>query len=107
MEFYNRKFYNRKGERVSRDEYMTLSRNNRSVGFAEIVFDTGDKVEISTVFLGLNHNYYGEGPPLIYETMIFGGHLNGECYRYSTEQQAAEGHMANVERASAMGDGKV
>ena len=37
----------------------------RHVDFTEI-----DKHEISTVFLGLDHNYFG-GKPLIFETMIF------------------------------------
>jgi hypothetical protein len=31
---------------------------------------------ISTVFLGLNHNFFGGGPPLLFETIIFGGHLD-------------------------------
>ena len=26
---------------------------------------------ISTVFLGLDHNFYSEGPPVLWETMIF------------------------------------
>lgn len=29
-------------------------------------------IKISTVFLGMNYRF-GEGPPLIFETMIFGG----------------------------------
>ncbi len=33
--------------------------------------EVGD-VRISTVFLGLDHNF-GEGDPLLFETMIFGG----------------------------------
>lgn len=31
----------------------------------------GDKVEVSTVFLGVDHNFYGEGPPILFETMVF------------------------------------
>lgn len=27
---------------------------------------------VSTVFLGLDHNYCGDGPPLLFETMAFG-----------------------------------
>jgi hypothetical protein len=30
-------------------------------------------VRISTVFLGLDHNFLREGPPILLETMIFGG----------------------------------
>lgn len=34
--------------------------------------------EVSTVFLGLDHNFSGEGEPILWETMIFDGELN-EC----------------------------
>lgn len=30
-------------------------------------------VVVSTVFLGVDHNFTGEGPPMVFETMIFGG----------------------------------
>ncbi len=32
-------------------------------------------VRVSTVFLGLDHGW-GEGPPILFETMIFGGEHN-------------------------------
>lgn len=47
---------------------------------------------ISTVFLSLDHNYTFEGPPLIFETMIFGPVFDSSCWRYSTEEDALEGH---------------
>lgn len=31
-----------------------------------------DDVEVSTVFLGFNHNPHGDGPPVLFETMILG-----------------------------------
>jgi hypothetical protein len=31
---------------------------------------------VSTVFLGLDHNFSGEGRPVLWETMVFGGKLN-------------------------------
>jgi hypothetical protein len=53
-------------------------------------------VRISTVWLGLNHNFSLEGPPLIFETMIFSetGDLEMDeyCWRWSTEVQALAGH---------------
>jgi hypothetical protein len=52
---------------------------------------------ISTVFLGLDHNY-GEGPPLLFETLVFGGPMDGECRRCTTWQEAEEQHEAMVER---------
>jgi len=54
-------------------------------------------VEVSTVFLGLNHNF-GIGPPMLFETMVFGGDLDGEMERYSTKEEAVDGHKNFVER---------
>lgn len=57
-------------------------------------------VWVSTVFLGLDHNY-GDGPPLIFETMVFGGPLNEEMVRYSTLGDAKKGHFEMVDRVRA------
>lgn len=51
-----------------------------------------DKVVVSTVFLGLDHNYSQVGPPLLFETMIFGGKHDDYQERYSTWNEAEEGH---------------
>lgn len=51
-----------------------------------------DKVLVSTVFLGLDHNWSGDGPPLLFETMIFGGPHDQQCWRYSTWGHAMKGH---------------
>lgn len=55
---------------------------------------------VSTVWLGLNHAF-GNGPPLIFETMVFDTHEGmGEvdCERYSTEAEALAGHAALCEK---------
>jgi hypothetical protein len=49
-------------------------------------------VEISTVFLGMDHGF--GGPPMIFETMIFGGPHDGEQWRHSTWEEAEAFHMA-------------
>ncbi len=53
---------------------------------------------ISTVWLGLDHNYYG-GPPLIFETMVFHGDSSGDIYmdRYTTWDQAVDGHKKAIQ----------
>jgi hypothetical protein len=58
--------------------------------------NVGD-VRVSTVFLGLDHSF-GQGPPLLFETMVFGGPLNEEQVRYSTWGEAEIGHRYMVER---------
>ncbi|WP_064442289.1 hypothetical protein [Hoyosella altamirensis] len=65
----------------------------------------GDNVEVSTIWLGINHNYFGHGEPLIFETMIFGKSLDGgrDQWRYSTREQALAGHDEIVNRLRAEG----
>lgn len=53
---------------------------------------------VSTVFLGLDHNF-GEGKPLLFETMIFTGEHDGYQERYSTWEEAVEGHKKACELA--------
>lgn len=59
--------------------------------------DVIGRARVSTVFLGLDHQY-GVGPPILFETMIFGGELNGEEWRYSTWSEAESGHRQAVEK---------
>ncbi len=53
---------------------------------------------VSTVFLGLDHSF-GSGPPLLFETMIFGGPEDGYCDRYTTWAEAEVGHAKAVSQA--------
>lgn len=68
--------------------------------------DEGTGVRVSTVFLGLDHNFGFGGPPLLYETLIFGGPLDGEMSRYATREEALAGHREMVARAHAAGGSK-
>lgn len=49
-------------------------------------------VRVSTVFLGLDHRFEDSGPPLIFETMIFGGPHADYQTRCSTWEEAEEMH---------------
>lgn len=53
-------------------------------------------ITISTVFLGLDHSFGFGGPPLWFETMIFGGVHDGFQVRYSTYREAISGHRIAV-----------
>ena len=56
------------------------------------------KIHVSTVFLGIDHQW-GDGPPLLFETMVFGDcALDESQERYSTWEEAEAGHRAWVER---------
>jgi hypothetical protein len=45
--------------------------------------------DVSTVFLGLDHSF-GVGPPVLWETMVFGGVLDKEQERCSGSREQAE-----------------
>jgi len=47
---------------------------------------------VSTVFLGLDHNHTGKGPPILFETMVFGGPMDDYMRRYATWEEAEKGH---------------
>ena len=52
-------------------------------------------VRVSTVFLGLDHGW-GNADPLLWETMVFGGKLDGLCERYASRADALAGHASVV-----------
>lgn len=49
-------------------------------------------VEVSTVFLGMDHSFRGS-KPILFETMIFGGDHDGYQKRYETWDDALKGHL--------------
>lgn len=65
-------------------------------------------VAVSTVFLGLDHrfSFEGEGPPILWETMIFADdtstahEFDQDQLRYSSREAALAGHRAMVARLS-------
>jgi len=69
-------------------------------GWERMAFTKVYGVKVSTVFLGLDHNYEQIGPPIVFETMVFGGPLDREQIRYATADEALVGHEAMVERVA-------
>jgi hypothetical protein len=70
---------------------------NRIVAQTEIT----DTVRVSTVFTGIDHRFGGRGPPLLFETMIFGGPLDQSQWRYTSYDDAETGHKVAVRKARA------
>ena len=75
----------------------------RGNDYRRVAEDTVGPYWISTVWLGLDHNFMRGGPPLIFETMVFHSGEDGpkadldiDMDRYSTEEQALAGHEAFV-----------
>ena len=61
------------------------------------------EANVSTVFLGIDHVLFGGGPPILFETMVFGGQYDDRQWRYSTWDEAVAGHEAVV---AALREGK-
>lgn len=94
-------FYDRSGVPLDGDDIALwtdlMANTNRRVALTKITGGNPPEVwSVSTVHLGLDHSY-GDGPPLIFESMIFDADgIGNEQDRYSTEEQAREGHSAMV-----------
>ena len=54
-----------------------------------------DSIKVSTVFLGIDHNFTKEGRPILFETMSF---PDEEQERYCTYQEALWGHYRHCRR---------
>ena len=76
-------------------EWMETSSAERRVAKTEI-----GEVKVSTVFLALDHSFGGSAP-VLWETLVFGGPLDGEMERYTSRDKAVAGHAAMVKRVEA------
>lgn len=92
-------FYDRNGKKIKLERWMALyAKDENKVVKQERV---GDKI-VSTVWLGVDHNFSDEGSPLIFETMIFPILETGPVpvpefvRRYAFEDEAVEGHAFAV-----------
>jgi hypothetical protein len=62
-----------------------------------VASETIGKSRVSTVFLGIEHSF-GEGKPLLFETMVFGGDDDGAQDRCTTWEEAEAMHATMVAR---------
>jgi hypothetical protein len=82
-------YFDKAGKPITLDEFGALVANDTYKRVAET---TIGEAWISTVWIGINSRWSGDGPPIIFETMIFGGPHDGYQYRYSTQDEALAGH---------------
>ena len=84
-------YYDRSGNLITLDEWASAF--DERYGEKTVRQEHVGDLWVSTVWLGLDHQH-GNGPPLIFETMVFADEsLTAEfCARYSTEAEAATGH---------------
>lgn len=92
-------FYDPDGTRLTTEEGIALlaSRDPRlGLALTSIATDRDPiAVVISTIFLVLDHQP-GAGSPKLWETMTFGGPLDGEQHRCATREEAELAHASAV-----------
>jgi hypothetical protein len=90
------------GEPVPCDDLLAWAQWFESGGRASRTLASDDihGSHVSTVFLALDHSF-GRGLPVLWETFVFGGPLDGEMERYTSKADALAGHQAMCERVGA------
>jgi hypothetical protein len=69
----------------------------------QVASDVFGHVQVSTIFLGLDYQF-GDGLPILFETMVFGGELDDCQWRYATWEDALAGHAKAVQLVQAAFD---
>lgn len=82
-------------------EQLYRAAHQRLIGFTTR-YRNGVRLIISTVFLPIDHGW-GQGDPVLWESMVFHGHRRGkgfgdgqEQWRYASREAARAGHRAIV-----------
>jgi hypothetical protein len=92
--------------------HYILDENRQPVAVDDLInfgrwFQTADRrvardvfcgpVDVSTVFLGIDHGFMSPRP-VLFETMIFGGRFDQEQHRFCTWEEAEAGHHSICDR---------
>lgn len=101
-------YYDIDGVPISIGRWAQLFEDTEGRRIAETIVPLpgGEEARVSTVWIGIDHNFAGEGPPLIFETMVF---FNTEiyddsfCARTSTREEAELMHAIGVKWAGQLG----
>lgn len=88
-------WYDRDGKPMTVEE---ASSKLHDMEYKRVGYATNKDICVSTVWLGLDHQWGPDGDPVIFETMVFRGKswADIDCQRYSTLVQAEAGHVAFV-----------
>lgn len=96
-------YYDRNGQPITLETWSALV-SDRS--YQQLAADQlNAHTLVSTVWLGIDHAWWPDSLPLIFETMVFYGvdpyRRGGECERYHTEAEAIAGHARMVAAVAA------
>ncbi len=93
-------YYNKQCEPIDWQEYARLCEEKygpdpKEDGYHRVGSTHVGEYWISTVWIGIDMGYDPDGPPIIFETMVFAGEgvrHDLDCRRYATEEEAKQGH---------------
>jgi hypothetical protein len=89
-------YYDRNGNEITEDEWLRRCRDH---AYKRVAYHEVGTLRVSTIWLGLDYGW-GDRPPLIFETMIFGepgeDQWRHDQWRYATEEEAMKGHQRAV-----------
>jgi hypothetical protein len=92
------------GEPVPEPDLMRWAQWFQSTDRHLALTELGELGTISTVFLGIDHNFSSARvQPVLWETMVFGGLFDQEMERYRSRAAALAGHEEIVARCRAAG----
>lgn len=100
-------YYDRDGIPITLEQFVSMRPDQSAIVVGSTSIMDGAALvrgyDVSTVWLGFDHRYGGEGPPLIFETLVFTDdpEWSGMCARYATEAEAREGHAKMVSMVAA------
>lgn len=92
-------WYGLKGEPLTSKEANTLLRDRRRKVAQTLIRNGRERVSVSTIFLVVDYGMAipgGPRVPVLWETMVFGGPLDGYQDRYASRRVAKAGHAVTV-----------
>jgi hypothetical protein len=88
-------YYDRDGQPITMEEW---AEKFEAMEYKVVRQTRVGNMEVSTIWLGLDHGFgfVANQPPLIFETMIFGGDHDSDQWRFYTETEARAHHKMIV-----------
>lgn len=93
------KYYDKEGKEISMEKFGELRRSREYKIIKQTTTPNG--VLISTVWIGMNLDFYDAVNPTIFESMVFPSEDNRaeiDMKKYSTEENALQGHEHLVKK---------
>lgn len=84
-------YYDKAGRPIGRDDWACKIQTKYKI----VRYTKTSNGDVSTVWLGLEHGIVN-GKPVIFESLIFGGPCDQEMLRYTSLEEAIEGHKKIV-----------